>query len=331
MNTLYALTGLAATRAGREVLRITRLEIMRGGITALVGPNGAGKSTLLELMAFLRRPSAGVLEFDGAPVTWPVPTALQRRVGLVPQNPYLFDRSVIDNLLLGLHLHGVTGAEALSRATAVLQHLNLESYTHRHARELSGGEAQKVALARLVVLRPEVLLLDEPFSYLDAAARAEFATLIERFPAFGAQAVIFTGHDEQMALRLADRLVHVIDGEVAEGSLLNLFEGTLDPVRHVFATGPLHIQVADHCRAGTRLLLDPGHVVLSAKRLESSMQNNFAGRISSLREQAGEVLVTVEAGLSIHARVTHRALEAGDFRVGAEVWICFKSNAVRVF
>ncbi len=338
MSALYTLSGLRVARGGRTILDVDQLALEDGGVTALVGPNGAGKSTLLEVLAFLLPPEAGRLVFDGAPVSGIEAQACAKRVGLVPQNPYLFDRSVAANVRLGLALRGVPRAAATARVDETIALLGLAALAERHVRRLSGGEAQKVAIARIVALRPEVLLLDEPFSYLDSAATAELAALLADPARLGARKIVFTTHDELLALKLAAEVVNVVGGRADRGSLLNLYSGRLDRARHSFKVGGniggdgggIEVHVGDHVSAGTRIALDPAHVVLSATRLESSMRNVFPGRITSLVEHGGEVLVTVDIGLRIHALVTHEAVRAQGLRPGAATWVSFKSNALRV-
>ena len=334
MSALYTLSGLRIARGGRTILDVDHLALEDGGVTALVGPNGAGKSTLLEVLAFLLPPEAGRLVFDGTPVSGAEAQACAKRVGLVPQNPYLFDRSVAANVRLGLALRGVPRAAATARVDETIALLGLAALAERHVRRLSGGEAQKVAIARIVALRPEVLLLDEPFSYLDSAATAELAALLADPARLGARKIVFTTHDELLALKLAAEVVNVVGGRADRGSLLNLYSGRLDRARHSFSiggdVGGIEVHVGDHVSAGTRIALDPAHVVLSATRLESSMRNVFPGRITSLVEHGGEVLVTVDIGLRIHALVTHEAVRAQDLRPGAATWVSFKSNALRV-
>ncbi len=331
MNALYQLDGIRVARGGRTVLDIDGLALDDGGITALVGPNGAGKSTLLEVLAFLLPPGAGRMVFDGRTVSATDAQACAKRVGLVPQNPYLLDRSVAANVRLGLSLRGIARDAAAARVDEALARLGLTALADRHVRQLSGGEAQKVAIARMVALRPDVLLLDEPFSYLDSAATAELAALIADPSRLGARKIVFTTHDELIALKLAANVVNVVAGRADRGSLLNLYAGHLDRASHSFDTGHLVVHVGDHVIAGTRIALDPAHVVLSSARLESTMRNVFPGRITSLVEYGGEVLVAVDAGLRIHALVTHDAVVAQRLQPGAPTWVSFKSNALRVF
>jgi len=331
LSALYALDGLRVARGGRTVLDVDGLALEDGGVTALVGPNGAGKSTLLEVLAFLLPPDAGRLVFDGRPVSAADAPACAKRVGLVPQNPYLLDRSVAANVRLGLTLRGLARRAADARVEETLALLGLTALAGRHVRGLSGGEAQKVAIARIVALRPEVLLLDEPFSYLDSAATAELAALLADPFRLGARKIVFTTHDELLALKLAAETVNVVAGRADRGSLLNLYSGRLDRARHSFVTGGLEVHVGDHVTAGTRIALDPAHVVLSATRLDSSMRNSFPGRVTSLAEHGGEVLVGADIGVRIHALVTHDAVRAQGLQPGAATWVSFKSNALRVF
>jgi molybdopterin-binding protein len=331
VTALYDLRDVRVQRGERAVLDLPALELGAAGITALVGPNGAGKSTLLEVLAFLLPHAAGEMHFAQTPVTAASRPALSRRVGLVAQRPYLFDRSVRGNVILGLGLRGLTTAQAAARADDTLMRLGIAALAERHAGRLSGGEAQKVAIARTLALAPEVLLLDEPFSHLDAGAVDELVALIAALPGLGTRAVLFSTHDTDLALRLTSTVINLVDGRAGHGALPNFFDGLLDAASHVFDIGRLRVHVPDHVTGGTRIAIDPAHVVLSQARLESSMRNVFQGRVLSLAEHAGEVLVTVEVGPRLQALVTHEALSAQALRPGGEIWVSFKSNAVRVF
>jgi len=331
MTALYRFRRVRVLRNTRVVLDLPALDLDTGGITALVGPNGAGKSTLLEVLAFLLPHATGEMQYAGTTVTPALLPGLSRRAGLVAQRPYLLDRTVRANVELGLRIRGMTRAAAAARADATLELLGIAAVAGRHVHDLSGGEAQKVAIARTLALQPEVLLLDEPFSHLDAAAVEDLVALIADLPKLGARAVIFSTHDAQLAPRLANSIVNLLAGRADHGSLLNLFEGRLDTTSRLFDTGRLHLHVADHIVSGTRAAVDPAHVVLSRARLESSMRNQFPGRIVSLVDHSGAALVTVDVGQRLHALVTHEALAAENLRPGSEIWVSFKSNAVRVF
>ncbi len=213
-SVVYSLAGVTKRYNGRTVLNLDTLEVRAGEVLAIVGPSGAGKSTLLRLLAFLERPSAGELAFNGRPVTdqWP-DLAARRRVTMVFQRPQLLRRSVRENVAYGL---GVRGVRENGQVTAVLDQLGLSGVAGTNAHTLSGGEAQRVALARALVLRPDVLLLDEPTANLDPYN----ISIIERFvrranEEQGATVVIVT-HNIFQARRLAHRVGLLLDGRLVE-------------------------------------------------------------------------------------------------------------------
>ncbi len=198
-------------RQGEFTLAIDRLELGPGRIYILQGPNGAGKSTLLQILALLLTPSAGEICFQGDPVR----EAQQRqrlrcRITLVGQHPYLFDTSVYRNLAFGLRLRDVRGDLQRQRISKALQAVHLEGFENRRARALSGGETLRVALARALVLRPQLLLLDEPTAGLDRAVVPIFERCLAGLPGQGTTVVI-AGHDVDLPRRLTGTIL-TLDG-----------------------------------------------------------------------------------------------------------------------
>jgi NitT/TauT family transport system ATP-binding protein len=193
-----------ATAAG-EIQALARLELAvgAGSFTVVIGPNGCGKSTLLRLIAGLKAPDAGRVLVGGAG-----PVAGDGRVGLDFQQPRLVPwRTVIDNVALPLEVAGVTPDERRERAKAALAQVALASAAHLRPRELSGGMAQRAALARAMIDDPPVLLLDEPFSALDALTREEFDAELQRLWLDRPRTVLFVTHSVAEAVVLADRVV----------------------------------------------------------------------------------------------------------------------------
>jgi NitT/TauT family transport system ATP-binding protein len=180
------------------------VSVPAGGIVALIGPNGSGKSTLLRVLAGLLRPTAGTVHIDGAEISGP-----DTRIGLVFQEPRLLPwRSSADNITYPLELAGVPAAARVERLATLVQLMGLEpSAVGARPSELSGGTRQRVALARALALEPRVLLLDEPFSALDALTRERFdLELLRLWDRSGATIVLVT-HSIPEAILIADRVI----------------------------------------------------------------------------------------------------------------------------
>jgi ABC-type Fe3+/spermidine/putrescine transport system ATPase subunit len=212
-------TGLeVAYRPGRPVVRGVDLTVAGGMLTALLGPSGCGKSTVLKAVAGLLTPAAGDVAVDGISVLG-LP-AERRPVGLVFQKPLLFGHlSVGDNVAFGLRMQRLPRAARRRRAAEMLERVGLSGLAGRRVGELSGGQEQRVALARALVLGPRVLLLDEPFSQLDADLRQRMRELVRRVQRELAVTTLFVTHDQQEAVELADAVVLMLDGRVeAAGS-----------------------------------------------------------------------------------------------------------------
>ncbi|MDQ3411770.1 MAG: ABC transporter ATP-binding protein [Chloroflexota bacterium] len=192
-----------ARSGGVEALGGVNLEIAAGSFTAVIGPNGCGKSTLLRLVAGLLEPTGGTVMVDGS-----VPRPGDGRAGLGFQQPRLIPwRTTIDNVALPLELAGVPAAERRARASEALDRVGLTAAVSLRPRELSGGMAQRAAIARALIGDPPVLLLDEPFSALDALTRETFNDELQRLWMERPRTVVFVTHSVSEAVALADRVV----------------------------------------------------------------------------------------------------------------------------
>lgn len=198
----FAFPGRSGTQL--PVLDGVDLEVPGGGIVALIGPNGCGKSTLLRVIAGLLAPGRGVVELDGEPVSGPDP-----RIGLVFQEPRLLSwRSAADNIIYPLELAGWPDSRQAERLATLIQLVGLDpAVIGSRPSELSGGTSQRVALARALALEPEVLLLDEPFSALDALTRGILQDEVLRICAETNQTVFMITHDVDEAILLGDRVI----------------------------------------------------------------------------------------------------------------------------
>ena len=211
--------GLQIRRGGVQVLDLSRFSICAEEKVAVIGPNGAGKSSLLLGLACLIRRESGMITFQGEEVTDRGETAFRRRIAMVFQEPLLFDTTVLDNVAEGLRIRGAGRAEARETAMENLELFKVGHLSGRSAHKLSGGEAQRVSLARAFAVRPRLILMDEPFSSLDLPTRIVLAEDLGRILHESGTAAIIATHDRIEALRVVDRLV-VMDGGVIvqEGS-----------------------------------------------------------------------------------------------------------------
>jgi ABC-type methionine transport system ATPase subunit len=205
-------------RQGHPVLGQISHTFAAGLIHAVIGPNGAGKTSLLRLLGLLEKPDQGRVIFQGQDTTslWPQCLHLRRRLGFLHQNPLLFQGTVSDNLAVGLKFRGVPRKDRRQRVAEVLEAFGLTSLARRQTAQLSGGEAQKVALARILVFDPEVLLLDEPTANLDPHNAADFEKLIADIHGQHGKTVILVTHDLGQAERLSQQVLFLHRGRLVE-------------------------------------------------------------------------------------------------------------------
>lgn len=193
---------------GRSVLDGVDLTLSGEGITIVLGPNGAGKSVLLRTLCGLLAPTGGHIDWGGKPFDG-------MRVGMVFQHPMMLRSSVLDNLTLGMRPRGVPKAERVRRGMAMLERIGLADRWKDNARRLSGGEQQRLALGRVWLTQPRLLLLDEPTASLDPSAVEAVERIVREIRTEGAK-VVMTTHNLGQAMRLADDIVFLAEGKVRE-------------------------------------------------------------------------------------------------------------------
>ena len=357
MSALLRLERIVVRDRDRVLLAIDELEVAPGETLAVLGPTGAGKSTLLRVMNALQIPDEGRVSWRGEPVAVPAPLALRRRMAMVFQEPLLFRGSVSDNVAYGLRLRGEPRATVRAKVDEALRQLGIEALAAQPAHTLSGGEAQRTSLARALVLRPELLLLDEPLASLDAVTRDRLRDELGRILRASRLSCVHVTHNQDEAQWVADRIAVVIGGKLRQvGSPEEIFcrpmnlavarfvrtRNLLEGVVRQVDRGRIRVAVGEHIiEAGsTAASLAAGahavvcvraeQVLLEPRSGGAAAPNRFAGTVSGVRALGSFVEVTVDCGFALAALVTRRLATELALADGVPVAVGFEPGAVHV-
>ena len=334
---------------GDFALRDVSIEIAQGQYFVLMGKPGSGKSMFLECLCGLSRPSAGAIEIAGRDVTLAEPRS--RGVGYVPQDYALFPtKSVEENIAFGLRVHRIASDEAAKRAREIADFLSITHMLGRSVRGLSGGEQQRVALARALVMRPKVLLLDEPVSALDEETREAVCMELRRVQRETNTTAIHVCHGFEEARIVADRVGVLRDGRLVQvGTPDELFDRPADAdvarflrvgnvlsgqaerdgKRTRIAVGTVVLCATDWGEGEIGLSLPAEAVRVSMAAPRESAENHLEGKIvgASPRRPLTRLQISVAPGLILVAL----APTAGDEgAVGDRVHVTFPASAVHL-
>jgi tungstate transport system ATP-binding protein len=347
---MMELRGVSMRYGETEALRDMTLEIERGEVITVLGPNGSGKSTLLRILAALEQPTGGKVLFEGKNVDRKDNGSWRKRTTLVFQRPVVLRGSVFDNVAYGLRQRGLPNDEIEGRVIGALHLLGLNALAERNAKSLSGGEKQRLSIARAVVLETDLLLLDEPTVNLDP----ESLEIVKRF-VLGLRerpdiTVVLATHDLEIARELSDRVILLSGGRVVEiGSTRdlmlsqstemarfarteNVFTGEskrVDGVSHIDVDGAV-IVGAFSTEGSTTVNVRPEDIIVSRGVMASSARNNLHGKIIAVEEFEAIVRLRVDVGVVFTVQITRRSLDEMGLNVGQIVYITFKASSVRL-
>jgi tungstate transport system ATP-binding protein len=340
----------------KEILREISFSIRDGEIFGLIGPSGSGKSTLLRLLDLIEMPTGGSLSILGEDaLSREARFRLRRRMGMLYQKPVIFNRTVYENIAIGMKYRKASQATIHDRVRNALRDIGLADYAQRPARTLSGGEAQRVALARAMVTDPEILYLDEPTANLDPHSVEKIEEVILQMNRDSGTTVIVSTHDMLQGQRLAGRMGVLMEGRLPQigttveifhrpatkhiaqfVQVANIFDGTVT----ANDGGEVSVDVSgkNFCAVSP---MDPGKKVNILFRAEdvtigldgssrTSARNVYAGKITRLQPSGPFVHVVIDCGIDITALVTLRSAEDLGLSPGKEVWISVKATAIHV-
>ncbi|MGQ9551783.1 MAG: ABC transporter ATP-binding protein [Candidatus Bathycorpusculaceae bacterium] len=339
--------------SGKQVLKDVSFKVQNGEIFVLVGPNGAGKTTLLRILDLLEPPTSGRVLFDGKSIDYfsRDKAALRRRIGMVFQQTVLFNMSVFDNVKYGLRVRGREREEADRMVEAVIELVQLRGLEHKNALALSGGEAQRVALAQALVTEPELLLLDEPTANLDPRNVSIVEEALLRVNREKKTTTIMATHNMFQAENLAHRVAVINEGrtekigtfqEVFEAPskflvdfarLENVFSGiskvTDDGTSLIDIGDGKHVEAAFKKSGNVTFYVKPEEIIVSSHPLVSSARNTFEGRIVQVSDLGSVVKLKVRAGKDFVVQITKRSFNEMQLNVDSKVFLVFKASSVQ--
>ncbi len=328
----YELQNITYSYGKAPFLEVNSMRIASGEMVALVGPNGSGKTTLLHLLAFIEQPHTGCINFFGEEFKADKKIKFRRQVGLLLQNPYLFRGTVLSNLVWGLRLRGVSSIKAEKSAVQALHLVGLMGFESRPAGSLSGGESQRVALARSLALEPRVLLLDEPSNHMDKNSVERTEEVVIGLNQEKGTTVILTTHAVDKVKETASRFLHMRHGKVFTAAPDNLFEGHLQDNGTVFYTGRLKIKLDSTHQSGGHMAIDAKLIEVYLEHPKQRFQNILRGKIVALTLENDQINVDVQTDERLRVVLPKDRFKTGsELTLGTELFLILPPNSIAVF
>jgi tungstate transport system ATP-binding protein len=349
--------GLRVAASGFSILDIDTILIAEGEVLSLVGPNGAGKTTLLVALCLLTKALQGSIFFKGKKIGEEISVdEYRKKIAMVFQEPLLFNTTVFENVASGLNFRKIKGSTIKNVVDENLKRFGVAHLKDRSARTLSGGEAQRVSLARAFAINPDILFLDEPFSALDPPTRESLISDFEAVLGTSRTTTIFATHDRMEALRLSDRVAVMNNGKmlqvgypeevmnhpanefvasfvgvetILKGRVVEAKEGEI-----VIRVGGNEIEAVGNDLPGENVILciRPENVTLSGSSsdAQTSARNIFPGVIEKITQLGLYYRIDLDCGFPLVAYVTKHSLEHMSLGPGKKIEASFKATAVHV-
>jgi molybdopterin-binding protein len=337
---IYRLEAAGRRYGAKGALSDITLSVDDGCVLGIIGQSGAGKTTLLKMFAGLEPPTSGKFLYKGETVDKQGAAKLRKEATMIFQAALFLRGDVASNVGYGLRLRGVPEEEIAAKTRDTLERVRLPGFEAKNAQKLSGGEQQRVAFARALVLDPKVLLLDEPTSNLDPSNASIISDIIEEEA--GKRLVVVATHDYGQVRRLAGRVIQLeggrLIGEGETGVLFadprfahNVFSGTskiVEGVAQVDVGGGVVVSAAFNREGRVAVRISPEDIIISKAFIETSARNEYRGRIVAVEELGSIIRLKVDAGRVFTVQITRRSLVEMGLNVGSEVFLSFKASSV---
>jgi len=335
---IFKVRNLKKVYNNKIVLDVDNLNFQEGKIYAIVGPNGSGKTTLLNILNLLEKPDEGQIFFYDQEITHKSNSdtlEIRRKITLVNQDPFLFHSTVYDNIAYGLKIRSIPPKVQKSRIRSALNIVGLSGFKDRKANQLSGGEAQRVVIARALVIEPEILFLDEPTTSIDQKHIDVVERVIKKIKKEIKTTVIFTTHDLSQAYRLADEVISLLDGKIIKQVPENLLRGEIieeeDNLKWFKTAGNIKFAIVSEKIGLAYISIDPRDIILSYEQFQSSARNSFLGKITKIIEQNHLVKLEIDIGIPLVVIITRESFFKMNLNLGSKVYLTFKASAVKLY
>src|SRR4030042_2650902 len=322
----------------KTVLDIDYLGFQESKIYAIVGPNGSGKTTLLNILNLLVKPDKGQIFFRDQEIINNSNSKIleiRRKMTLVDQDPFLFQSTVYSNVAYGLKVRSLSSIVQQNRIKNALEMVGLPGFENRKVDQLSGGEAQRVVIARALVIEPEILFLDEPTASIDQKNIAKVEKIIAKIRRELRTTVIFTTHDLSQAYRLADEVISLLDGKMIKQVQENLLWGEIvkeeDGLKRFKTIGNVKFAIVSEKIGPAYVSIDPTDIILSYEPFQSSARNSFLGKIVKIIEQNNLVKLEIDIDIPLVVIITRESFQDMNFNLGSKVYLTFKASAVKLY
>ncbi|UCH31241.1 MAG: ABC transporter ATP-binding protein [Candidatus Bathyarchaeota archaeon] len=328
------------------------LKVGKNEIFTLIGPNGSGKTTLLRILACIETPDNGNVYLHGRKIDDKNRDKAKLNTTLVFQRTSLFATSVYNNIAYGLRLRNLSKNHVYSAVKRALRTVRLEGFENRLAKKLSGGEQQRVSLARALALDTSLLLLDEPTANLDPKSASLIEEIIKEVNQEKQRTIIMATHNlfqakhigESAALLVNGRIIKIgtiremltgESGELAElARIENIFSGTLELLEggtsRLSLENGILIETALDREGRFSVFISPEDIIISKRRLESSARNVFKGTIEEILDYGSLVKLKVNTGRDFIVQITKRSFIEMGLNVGSLVYLTFKASSVKI-